>query len=363
MYINLKYFFTYFVILFSSSSIYASNASLPDTFPLEKLTLVGAHNAAQSSKEGWVYAQQSETLENLFKAGARFFKVPIHWYDPSQGFVGKVKTTLKKIGSVFKISSSEKKPPFIALCHEFPGHNNCRLSILQRGGKEPQSALQFFQRLSALAAKNPKEIMILKLEEYLLHNSEKNGTKDYSKEKVIAELNSLLEKSGLARVAFKLKGSKLPTLGEMRKEGKNVIIFSGNRNIESGSPYLSLFGNFVNQTHWETDKLANCGMASHKSGNLLTEVGINPEVSIPHHNIEGRILSATHKLGIKTGIVTPTKYKELHSQENIKKRLDTCEGRHGFQGNILSSDHIQHGELHKFATERNKKIVAQLSLK
>ncbi len=350
-----------FLILFSSE-IYASNATLPDSFPLEKLTLVGAHNAAQSSKEGWVYAQQSETLENLFKAGARFFKVPIHWYDPNQGLVGKIKTTLKKIGSIFKITSSEKKPPFIALCHEYPGYNNCRLSIVQRGGKEPQPALQFFQRLAALATQNPKEIMILKLEEYLFHNSEQNGTKGYSKEKNMGELNSLLEKSGLARVAFKLKGTKLPTLGEMRKEGKNVIIFIGDRNFESGSPYLSLFGNFVNQTHWETDKLPNCDMASHKSGNPLTEVGMNPEASIPHHNIEGRLLSAANKLGIKTGPATSTNYKDLHSQENIQKRLDTCEGRHGFQGNILSSDHIQHGDLHKFATERNQQMVKQLGL-
>lgn len=360
----LKILFVGFFLGFFSSDLYASSATLPDSFPLEKLTLVGAHNAAQSSKEGWVYAQQSETLEGLFKKGARFFKVPLHWYDPSQGIVGEATTTLKKIGSALKLSSIQKTPPFIALCHEYPAYNNCRLSIAQRGGKEPQSALQFFQKFAALATQNPKEVMILKLEEYLFHNSEKNGTKDYPKEKVIAELNALIENSGLGRVAFKLqKGSKLPTLGDMRKVGKNVIIFIDTWIFKEKSPYLSLFGDFVNQTHWEQEKRANCGMAYHNSENPLTEIAISPEGSIPHHNIEGKLLSAANKLGIKTGAATPRNYEEIHRKENLNKRLDTCEERHGFQGNILSSDHIQHGDLQRVATERNQKMIEQLGLK
>jgi hypothetical protein len=45
----------------------ASNGNLPDNMLANEVMFVGAHNAAMSSAEGWVYAQQSQDLEGLWK--------------------------------------------------------------------------------------------------------------------------------------------------------------------------------------------------------------------------------------------------------------------------------------------------------
>jgi|GEM_PF-4400419 len=340
----------------------ASNGNLSDNFRLTQLTIVGAHNAAMSKSNGWLYAQQSKSLDGLFDAGARFFKVPIQWYDPSRGIIGSAKKTFSKITSKIKGDDFVRELPVISICHESPGDNNCKLSIVQRGGKTPEAAMKFLKNLAEIAARNPREVIILKLESYLMQRSDKNGTSNYTNEQVINQLSQLLVDSGVANRAFKLVKGSFVTLGQIRNSNKNIILFVDDQALAGGIGYLNLFSSFVGQTHWETERMKDCQFYKHKVEGGLTEVGINPEASIKSNSVPGEIMSLANKVGVKTGIVSATDYKNLNSSENVQKRIDTCESKNQVYANILSSDNVDEGDLRKIADQRNAEMDVQYKL-
>ena len=60
----------------------AKISDLSDNIRVDQLAMVGSHNASTALEYGWFYGQQKSKIETQFAAGSRFFKTPIHWYDP-----------------------------------------------------------------------------------------------------------------------------------------------------------------------------------------------------------------------------------------------------------------------------------------
>jgi hypothetical protein len=341
----------------------ASNGNLPDNMPANEVMFVGAHNAAMSSAEGWVYAQQSQDLEGLWKAGVRSAKIPLHWYQPEDPVhpVGLAKKGLSILKGIVK-GKIEPAKPYLALCHEFPANNNCRLTVLQRAGKPPQDSLQFFTRLAKLMSENPKEVFILILESYTNQRSKTNGAAQYSDADARQILQADLEKSGLARFAYKLTASQStqnaswPTLGDLRKQQKRVIIFTTNMQDVEGSSYLNPLHSFFRSTHWETAKIENCGMADDHTPAGLFHMGVGPEASIPHDSVLGKGLKMINKIK-NTGIVQQSDYAKVNSKEEILKRIEKC---HAVQPdakhpNIISGDYVEKGDMKNVINDLNAK--------
>lgn len=87
----------------------AKISDLGDNLSVNQLAMVGSHNASTALEYGWFYGQQKSKVETQFAAGARFFKTPIHWYDPHKGVIG----TIKK--GVHFLTRKKENEPFIAL--------------------------------------------------------------------------------------------------------------------------------------------------------------------------------------------------------------------------------------------------------
>jgi hypothetical protein len=96
---------------------------VPDWVPLSGLPVALAHNLFCSKAYGWVYYQQDEDLEGLTEAGVLGGKTPLHWY--------------KEVGG----------NPRVSIAHEPQGESNAIISVLLRGGKGVEKAVNRFKEI------------------------------------------------------------------------------------------------------------------------------------------------------------------------------------------------------------------------
>lgn len=80
----------------------------------------------------------------------------------------------------------------IAVAHEPDGRSNCKLTVLQRGLKNPEKANLRLKEIIDLSFKYPNEIMILKIESKLMCKSKRNGTKNWDPMLISIMLHNLL---------------------------------------------------------------------------------------------------------------------------------------------------------------------------
>ena len=349
---------------FALNNVYAENGYLPDLMPVTEVVFMGAHNAAMSTKEGWVYAQQSEDLEGLWNSGVRMIKIPLQWYRPS-GPKETAKRTFGKVKSFFQRKTYEGPQPFIALCHESPATNNCIVTKVQRGGRDPQPVQQLFSRLAELLEKNPNEVFILKIENDINRRSDKSGTSGYDDAQVITIYKDELERSGLARYAVSLKNRSQPlTLGEMRSQNKRLIILD-TMPLPGLPDYVNNFRDYTRQTHWENELMKDCVLfRDNPKSSMFFEMNINPEVSLPTNTIPGKAVNfgttVLNKIGIKPkGPVEASDYNKINSTQNIKDRMEKCYARHKITPTMITTDFAHVGDLQKVVKELNEKAAAQ----
>ena len=337
------------VCLIFVNSLYAEkvksgNSFIPGHIRVDQIAMVGAHNISTSSKDGWIYSQQSETVTNLLaKYGVRFMKIPLHWRMPT------------------KIFGKSKKPPYIALCHE-EGVQNCKLSVLQRKGKKPQPAIDLLKKIATFVKNNPKEIIIIKFESYLIGKylgNIINGTSNFTDQDAINEVNDIIRKSGLGSKVYKLKGKEWPTLEQLRKSGKTVIIFeqsdSFSKKMKNGL-YVSSFNNWMRQTHWDDNHRSSCALYGKANDHRFLEIAINYATSIQKNSITSAFLKALKLVIPKLKNVKSYNYSSVNSKSAVKARVDGCR-KHNFAGFIVSSDHVHKGDLQEVVYEYNKKLT------
>ncbi|KAM3130132.1 hypothetical protein pb186bvf_017735 [Paramecium bursaria] len=318
------------------------NGHLPGSMRLHHLCMVASHNSGCAKQYGWIYAQQRVTIEQQFmNCGARHFKIPLHWYTPSKQCC---------------CCCSSDKQPFIAIAHEGNGHSNCSVSVLCRGIRAPQRAEVLFSELGVLAATHPKEIMVLMIEDFLYnYTGESNGTQNYTKEKVIDEIDQLLESTGLKQRAFRWSDPRvIPKLEDLR-HGQNVIIFTDVEDVAKNpkiSNYIYYGYKYTAMTDWTQSALvydnerhlAEGRGTYDKSGNIIEPLflfNMNPEASLrffPYCSF-------------------------INSYSEVKKRYHYIKKLYNKRPNLISSDYLDQGNIRGFVDEINEDTVDELNIR
>lgn len=316
-----------------------SNGTLPASMPVTSVAFAGAHNGAMSTAEGWYYAQQSQTIEQLWDSGVRMIKVPIHWF------------TADKEGAV----------PTLSLCHEPGGEKNCRVTLLQRGGKDPQTAKSLFERIAKLLEANSKEVFVLKLENYMNKKTRANKNQNYTDAQILQIFINDLESSGLSKFAVSLQGRTTPlTLGEMRETNKRLIIIDDIADTFPGAPdYLNSAKELITQTHWDDKLMKDCILASKSSGGFV-EMNVNPEMSVDGKSLAGAGVELLDKAGVKIPKVTANDYSKINSEQNINDRMKQCYEKQGVKPNFITSDYVNQGALAEVVDKINQERASQM---
>ncbi len=314
------------------------NGFIPGHIRVNQIAMVGAHNISISSKDGWVYSQQSEKVSTLLnKHGVRFMKIPLHWF------------------------LNSKKQTSISLCHEAGKPQNCKLSKLQRKGKDPKRAKELLYWVASFADGNPNEVIIIKFESYLFDkniNHKVNGTLAYTDDYAVTKLDKLIKDSGLGNRVYKLKvGKKWPKLEKLRKIGKNVIILEqGDKSgklLQAKSHYVSSFRNFMAQTHWSDNHRDNCQLYGPK--HKFLEIAINYELSIQKGSVKGFVAKALKAVPQLKKVKTYD-YSSVNGEAKVTQRLGKCQKNHNFAGFVLSSDHVHKGNIKEIVRKHNLRL-------
>lgn len=379
-------------ILLLSTTVVYSYDYLPDDMSLSDALLLLAHNSPQNKESGWLYAQQKGSLEKQWAAGARGGKINLHWRkeeSPVRQIIRQAEkeqavhkpSVWKRIKCFFTGEDPEKRrEPYIALCHDPDSTSNCILSIFQKtGGIEPAEG--FLRQFAQLLAKNPKDVAIIIFEDYLQQASQKNNAVLYTPEQRRKKLEQMLERSGLAQYALLLKPEhrtkKWPTVGEMRRTGKRVILFTQESNHAKNSPYLNDWNNdpkdqshgeFARATHWEyrwqDDLGKTCKMYIQNNSQAFLAVH-GAGFSIPKGTKTGNLIEFINKIkqieasGVK---VEETDYNVLNSEKIIRQRLEDCQKAEKIPVSMILMDYVEipgtvYETIKKINMERIKKLA------
>jgi len=90
-----------------------------------------------------------------------------------------------------------QKEPYIALCHESDGGNNCGLSALQCGGRSPKRLSIIFVILLGCSSRIHGMWQLSFLKNYLDKKTEKNGAIHFTDNEVNEKLQAVIVESGL----------------------------------------------------------------------------------------------------------------------------------------------------------------------
>jgi hypothetical protein len=187
---------------------------------LDEVTFAGTHNSMSSSASGYLFAEQTLTIDRQLETGARVLMLDTHYGRPSSS--GLVLTdlvfndraalvarygeeTVRNIEQLRATVVPSSGPPSVYLCHVF-----CEL------GATPASTV--FASVRSFLAKNPSEVVILMIQD----ETERDDTV------------RALRAAGLDELAYsKPTDEPWPTLGELVRDGTPLIVLSQR---EGGSP-------------------------------------------------------------------------------------------------------------------------------
>ena len=384
-------------------------AYLPDDMSMSKVLIAIAHNSSQSKKYGWRYYQQLGTIKQQWDAGARGGKINLHWRLP-MGVDDQVARFLgKKVGRVYRstkqlITGKKRAEPFIGLCHDPDGASNCFLSrVVQKKG-EIGRALNYFKTFAQLLKENQNDVAIILLEDYLGKRSAANQADQYDFDDTNRILDDILVRSGIAQYAFKLEpqyylhieqeeqeeskdeeGGQVdlaeqeekivektvsaetwPTVGELRKSGKRVLIFIDQESRKQSSLYLNYLHDAFAKSSWAYDwkkelKEGKCSLYTQgKAGKFAPklkqgfEISHGPESSIPKESKKAYAIEYARRSKIALTRLQIGDYNYINSRAVLKKRVADCAKQDtGSPPNVITLDFVETGDLYNSIKEIN----------
>lgn len=322
------------------------NGVLPETMRLNEVHFLGSHNSAMSKEHKWRYYQQDVSIKKQWKQyGVRAFKIPLHYFIPSNT----KRNTIKKI-----FNKGYKGDSYIVLAHEPNGGTNAKLTRLQREANAyPEPAEAFFSQLANLLEEDKNEIAIVMIESYLSVKTKENGMIDDPRPQH-QMLQEILQNSGAAKYVYSLKENAYgnqtwPTLGEMRSKNQRLILISSRR--EDNLDHVSLYRENAFVITLENLQKSNFeGMRSegrsHNSQFLL--MNHFAEVSIPKGEKIANFLKIIPNKWIQkasNGRELVTDYNYFNSYDLIKKHIKLLRNHENVAPpNILLIDFVNKGD-------------------
>lgn len=299
------------------------NASYPDSRNYTEVCWLTTHNAFANTVEGWkIHAQQNLSLQDQFNYGVRSFMIDLWWWTPLFG--GK---------------------PYVSL-----GHGEPYTNYFQRGYSAPVPASEFFKQVKDWLNANNQAIITLHLESHLRLEDGYivKFPNPIPKGSVPSDaINQLLTDAGLLNLVYRpaqdtigQRGSdrrdawKWPTLGEMRKSGKRLVIFSDRR----------------------TDDDPN-GETAGRIPNRILNVGSYRETTygvVDSQNCEmrgegrdrGKIrpLFLLNRYYSSSFFPSITNFRDVNSCSNLKSQIEKCSLSEGILPNFIALDYVDQGD-------------------
>lgn len=360
---------------------------LSNEMKLNEVLLAISHNGSQSKYYGWRYYQQLGDVRAQWKAGSRGDKINVHWYFPEpirQQVAHQVShykvswlfdTFNRVVDFVYRLfNTSNMNPlPYLGLCHEYYyGDNNCFLSSCFLKNGQISAVESYLREWAQLLAENKNDVIVLIFDDYSQYTSEITKTKKYSPGEVVKVFDALIERSGLAGFAYKLKDVyTFPTIGQMRNTNKRALLITTDVYNASYSQYLNKA--YYYATAWNFDwsehlKTGFCQLQQELENAQYYVIDIGPSASILAHSKKARLLSMIKKCGIKSKIgefiIDATDYTSVNSKDNILTRIAQCQNtmqkvnaRRSKENkvlvNIVKCDFIEVGQVYDAVKEVN----------
>lgn len=333
-----------FIFANKNDHFYTGNGELPGHMTLDEVHFLGAHNSAISKENNWRYFQQNVGLRKQWEQyGVRAFKVPLHYFNPSNTSRGKIKNFFSK---------NNESEVYVALAHEPDGYSNCQLTLWQRNMNSfPEKAESYFRELADLLEKNPHEIAIVMIESYLARRSEKNGmAQDPRSQRDM--IHEMLNKSGVSKYIFSLKDNgydeySWPTIDKLRSKNQRLIVITDS--YEDDLDFVSLYRE-------NTFTLTVEGLQSDKFEDLRHDWkrshDFNAKFFVLNHFLElsrdkSQLLGAPVNASIELfskGKLQAVDYNDFNSYTFIMHHIQKMKKAVGITPNILLIDFVDKGK-------------------
>jgi hypothetical protein len=296
---------------------------------LDQVTFAGTHNAMSAADDGFLFARQTGGLGAQLGRGVRAFLLDLHYGAQIQDLV---RTDF--LSPADQAESDQQLKPEARLALD-------RLLALAGAAPDPKDRKVYlchlYCELGATLAQNEfrlvhdwlrvnrNEVVILVLED---HVPPKDAV-------------AVLEASHLADRAYTwVPGTPPPTLREMIKKKKNVLIMAENHG--GVRPwYQAGYDRFLQDTQYKFDSLT--ALKAPASCELLRGPADAPLLLVNHW--------------LDTGLPNPNGAAEANSPDVLGGRADACKRRRKHQPTILAIDFYSRGALMKEVDRLNGIVV------
>ncbi|MEI6806723.1 MAG: hypothetical protein WCK49_09505, partial [Myxococcaceae bacterium] len=291
-----------------------------DDLRYDEVTYLTAHNAFTIHTEGWNIYQQSLNFDQQFEYGVWSFMIDLHW-----------------------CKDGDSEPLYVALAHEFRASKNrynyteprnhvhlssCDRSSAQRTRPGHRSFESFLKEyVKKWLEKDANAIITLHLESYLGIDG-------------AAQLRTLFSRAGVLDYIYRNHSqNSWPTLGEMRKTGKRLVLFSSN----SGDSVLDDVFSTIHyrETAYDLTSSPNCERRFDERdySNTTSLLLINHFYSIA---FEASTLTY-HQINNPYATSMLDKYSNVVSPE-LWKRTDQCFQQEKIYPTFIAVDFIEEGD-------------------
>ena len=299
---------------------------------LNEVAFAGTHNSfSAADSEDWFIANQKRTIPRQLDDGIRLLLLDPHWgVADSQGRVrtdfeaeGRDRNRVAKALPPETLAAAERLAGSVGVRSESGGESDVFLchTVCELGATRMSDALG---DIAAFLDDNPGEVVILFIEPYVEP----------------AEVERQFDEAGLSDHAAVLdRGRPLPTLAEMVKSDKRLVVFT-ERDADGTVPwYLDGFS-FVQDTPLGATKVdqLSCELNRGERDNPILMLNHWADVFPPRRGANADFLTEKEILG----------------------RAHDCAKERGLDVGLIATDHYDQGELIAAVDELNAERIAKL---
>jgi hypothetical protein len=312
------------------------DSSLCDV-PVNLAMFAGSHNAMSSALyPGWLFAEQTSTLTGQLDAGIRALLIDTHYGIPSTARLPGSETTVIITDRAAELASppGESYDPEIARRAQQIAANAPTAAAAQRGiylchNFCEMGAASFTDQMAAVRTwleTHPDQVVIMIVEDHTTP----------------ADTSAALEAAGLADRAWTLDAtSPLPTMGDLVKAGRNLLVFAENGGEGSPAWYQSAYQWFQETPYaWTTVDAMDCGPNRGAAGNTFMLINHWVGYSPPDPGKAGSL---------------------VNTEEVLRRRIEQCISERGVWPNVVAVDFAERGALVKVVDSYNAQVDSRLS--
>lgn len=279
---------------------------------LNNVVLPGSHNSMSAKELGWFRPNQTFSIPNQLRRGARAMLIDTYYGQPRTLPNGT--TTVDKLSRAAGSSIGAE----MFLCHEVCAWGNSKL-------------IDVFSEIRAFVTANPREVMVFV-------NQDSVTPTDYAR---------AVEQSGLIDFVYRGSTDNYPTLGEMIDSNQRVAMFA-EQQTDGVAWYHEAYDGAVQETPYtfpSSDELSDPELLNEscrelRGGTSATLFLMNHWISRPQNPSE-----------IPPPIISDAEL--VNSKSALVARARACEARRGFLPNILAVDFFGTGDVVGAARELN----------